>query len=97
MNDLLLSSTGDLLIVNGDLKIGFSDSQNIVDILQAVKGDYKRSPQIGLNAITFSNSNTTNSDIKAQVKLQLELDGFRVSDVKIDRTNGLNIIPYAER
>lgn len=98
MKDLLLNSEGDLLIRNSDLVIGDSDGQNINDILQSVKGDYKRNPQIGLNAISFSNGTTSNADIKAQTKLQLELDGFRVKDIAIEKIDGvINITPYAER
>lgn len=98
MIDILLTSDGDLAFKNNDLVLGVSDTQNIADILQSRKGDYKRSPQTGLNADTFMNSNAPNSDIKAQAKLQLELDGFRVKDVVVTRENGnINIVPYAER
>ena len=99
MIDLLLDSQGDLKFKSNDLILGNSDNQNITDILQSVKGDYKRSPQTGLNAPIFTNSNATASDIKAQAKLQLELDGFRVKDVIVTRDSegNINIEPYAER
>lgn len=83
MVDILLNTDGDLLIRNGDLVVGNSDDQNVSDILQSQKGDYKRSPQIGLNAINFLSSTQNGQDIKTQVKLQLQLDGFTVQDVKI--------------
>ena len=99
MKDILLDSEGDLKYKSNDLVIGDSDNQNITDILQSVKGDYKRSPQTGLNAFIFTNSNTPNSDIKAQAKLQLELDGFRVRDIIVtkDQFGNINIDPNAER
>jgi hypothetical protein len=98
MKDLLLNESGDFKIKDNDLSIGEADGQNINDILQSVKGDYKRSPQTGLNAISFLNGNASSADIKAQVKLQLELDGFRVKDIIIGRTKGnITIEPYAER
>lgn len=99
MVDILLNSDGDLKYKNNDLVIGNSDNQNITDILQSVKGDYKRSPQTGLNAQTFTNSNTPISDIKAQAKLQLELDGFRVRDISVTRNEdgSINIESYVER
>jgi len=97
MIDLLLDNDGEL-IVTTDLKIGFSDGQNINDILQSNKGEYKRNPQIGLNAVLFSNGNTPINDIKQQCKLQLELDGFRVKDVIVTKEGkDINIEPYAER
>lgn len=98
MIDLLLDSDGDFKVKNNDLSKGNSDAQNISDILQSVKGDYKRSPQTGLNAVNFISGITPLSDIKAQTKLQLELDGFRVKSIEVTRTDGnLNIIPYANR
>lgn len=98
MKDLLLNEAGDFKIKDNDLAIGESDGQNINDILQSVKGDYKRSPQTGLNAIAFTNGNATTADIKAQAKLQLELEGFRVKDIIVTRVNGnITIEPYAER
>lgn len=97
MDDLILVD-GDLKIKNNDLAVGNGDAQQITDIIQSVKGDYKRNPQTGLNAVNFTSGNTLNSDIKAQTKLQLELDGFRVKDVDIIRENGnITISPYAER
>jgi hypothetical protein len=99
MKDLLLNSDGSFQIKNGDFVIGDSDNQNVNDILQAVKGDYKLSPQIGLNSPVFINSNSTNADIKLQAKLQLELDGFRVKDIVVtkDSLGQLNIEPYVTR
>lgn len=99
MKDLLLDSDGNFKFKRNDLVIGDSDNQNITDILQSVKGDYKRSPQTGLNAIRFNNGTTGITDIKNQAKLQLELDGFKVKQIIVttDLEGQLNIEPYAER
>lgn len=98
MKDLLLNSDGDLLVRNGDLVIGESDNQNITDILQSAKGEYKRSPQTGLNAHNFLSGTGNEQDIKTQAKLQLELDGFRVKDINVTFADGnINIDPYATR
>lgn len=99
MVDILLTNEGDLKYKNNDLVIGFSDNQNILDILQSVKGDYKRSPQIGLNAVSFTNATATSTTIRNQAKLQLELDGFRVKDILVTRNSDgtTNIDPHAER
>ena len=98
MIDIQFDEDMNFRIKNNDFVLGNSDDQNITDIMQSVKGDFKRNPQIGLNATNFSNSAISNADIKAQTKLQLELDGFRVKDVIVTRENGnINIVPYAER
>ena len=98
MIDIQFDEDMNFRIKNNEFVLGNSDDQNITDIMQSVKGDFKRNPQIGLNAANFSNSAISNADIKAQTKLQLELDGFRVKDVIVTRENGnINIVPYAER
>lgn len=99
MDDILLNTDGTLKIKNGDLVIGFSDQQNINDILSSSKGDWKRSPQTGLDADALINSTASDSDIKKQVQVQLTIDGFRVKDVEVTRNEdrSINIRPYAER
>lgn len=99
MNDIVLNSDGSLKIKGNDLVIGDCDGQNINDILNSNKGDYKMNPQIGVNAVSFANGATSPANIKAQVKLQLQLDGFNVSDVmvKTEANGTINIIPYASR
>ena len=97
MKDLLLDSDT-LLIRNNDFVIGDSDSQNINDVLQAEKGEFKRTPQLGVGATNFINSPTDIQNIKSVVQLNLELDGFTVQEVIVEQTtDGLTIIPYAER
>lgn len=99
MVDLLLNTEGSLKVKNNDLVIGFSDQQNINDILSSSKGDWKRSPQKGLDADAIINSTATDSDIKSQVTTQLKIDGFRVKAVEVTRNEdrSINIVPYAER
>lgn len=99
MVDLLLNTEGSLKVKNNDLVIGFSDQQNINDILSSSKGDWKRSPQTGLDADAIINSTATDSDIKSQVTTQLKIDGFRVKAVEVTRNEdrSINIVPYAER
>lgn len=99
MNDLVLNSDSSFKTKSNDLVVGNCDGQNINDILNANKGDYKMNPQVGVNAISFSNGSTSPVNVKAQVKLQLQLDGFNVSDVmvKTEANGTINIIPYATR
>jgi hypothetical protein len=98
MKDLLLDSEGDLLIRDGDFVIGDSDAQNITDIIQSEKGEFKRSPQIGVGSNNFINSVIDVENIKSIVTLNLELDGFNVQNVEVSKVNDeLTIIPYAER
>jgi len=97
MVDLVLNDSG-LLIRSNDLVIGDSDNQNISDILNAEKGEFKRSVQIGVGANNLINSAIDIQAIKSIITLNLSLDGFNVSDVDITIDNSnLNIVPYATR
>jgi hypothetical protein len=83
MDDILLTEEQNLFIGNNDLKIGFSDDQNIYDILISEKGEYKRTPQIGVGANNLLNANIDIQAIKNNVRLNLEIDGFVVQDVEV--------------
>jgi hypothetical protein len=98
MKDLKLDSTGTLLIRANDLVIGESDNQNIADIIESEKGEFKRTPQIGVGSNNFINSPMDAENIKSIVTLNLQLDGFTVQDVEVEISgNDLVITPYAER
>ena len=57
--DFLEDEDGDLIIENGDFKIGDATLQHVKDILVAAPGHYKQSPAIGadiqqiINAFLF--------------------------------------------
>ena len=98
MVDLLLTEDQNLLIENGDLKIGFSDDQNVYDIMISEKGEYKRTPQIGVGAMNYQNANVDILAIKNNVRLNLEIDGFKVQDVEVDTsTDNIIINPICSR
>jgi hypothetical protein len=98
MVDILLNENQSLRVVNNDLMLGESDDQNIYDILISVKGDYKLTPQIGVDAISLLNSNADVQGIKNIVRLNLEIDGFAVNDVIVDEDNGnFKVTPICER
>lgn len=98
MVDILLQENQNLVIENNDLKIGFSDDQNIYDILISEKGEYKRTPQIGCEANNFLNSVFDRQAIRNIVRLNLEIDGFNVEDVLVENNNdNIDIKPIAKR
>jgi len=97
MKDLILENRT-LLIRNGDLVIGDSDAQNINDIMEAEKGEFKRTPEIGVGSNNFINGTRDSQNIKTITTLNLQLDGFIVKDVEVLKEGrDLIIIPYAER
>ena len=54
MDDLLLNEDQTLKVVNGDLAIGDCDDQNVYDIMISHKGEYKCTPQIGVDSLNLS-------------------------------------------
>lgn len=98
MVDFILDSNGDYLIQNGDFVIGFSDNQNIFDIIYTEKGEYKANPQIGCGMQRVVNGPADKETIKQIISSNLALDGFKVSSVKVDRINEqYEITPNASR
>ncbi|MRX40396.1 oxidase [Flavobacterium sp. LC2016-23] len=93
MTDILLNKTGDLLIQNGDIVIGYSDNQHQEDILLASKGDYKEFPELGVGI-----SNMLNEDdfmpFLIEAKKNLEYDGMIINNLKFEENGNLNIDGY---
>ena len=90
--DILLDASGDLAIINGDLVIGESDSQNIIDIIESFAGAWKQFPQVGVGVITFLNSINGAAALEAAIKTQLTADGFNTAGITVASTNqGLKI------
>ena len=92
MDDILLTEDQNLVIENGDLKLGFSDDQNVYDILISAPGEWKRTPQLGVDAYSYQNANFDIQAIKNKVRLNLEIDGFVVNSVEVTNEDGEIII-----
>jgi len=73
----------DLVIDLGDFVLADSDQQNVQDIINAYKGNYKEFPLIGVGIDTYRNSTPDPSELQSIVKKQLEADGFTVNSVTI--------------
>lgn len=98
--DLRQDETGDIYIntSTGDFSIVESDNQHVSDILQAVSGDYKEFPLIGVNFFRFENSTGQGQALEAIIRTQLIADGYRVSKVIVpDMVSSLqDIVVYAD-
>lgn len=90
--DFLLDDTGDLLIENGDFAIGLSDEQHVSDIVSANKGDYRQFPTVGADLSKFLNKQDNNiSQLKRDIQVNLEADGYRVKNFSIDSAGAMNL------
>lgn len=93
MTDLLLDSSGDISFKNGDLDIGFSDNQHQEHILLANKGEFREFPEIGVG-ITAMISDDDYTDMLIEIKKNLQYDGMKINNVKMDNDGKLDIDGY---
>jgi hypothetical protein len=87
MTDLLLDSTGDVMIENGDFVFGESDQQHVEDIFIANQGEYKEWPLLGFGAINYIKTRVTDAEFKRDLKIQLAYDDYIAAN--IDTSNGI--------
>ena len=78
MKDFLFKD--DLQITNGDLAIGESDNQHQEHILKAFKGEYKKTPEIGVGIEQMLNEDSPVSFI-IEAKKNLEYDGMKIKNI----------------
>lgn len=95
--DIITDENGDIQIVNGDIKIGESDSQHIEHIMIAGKGQFRQFPLIGVGIQNMINGTPNRQLLRQTIQLQLESDGYNVRAITISPTNALNINIDAER
>ena len=90
MTDLLLDENGDLDLTGGDLNIGYSDNQHQEHILLANKGEFREFPEIGVG-IDKMLSDDDYVPILIEMKKNLEYDGMKIKNIKIDDNGILDI------
>ncbi len=88
MIDLLQTSIdGDLKIVAGDLVLGESDTQNVFDLINSERGEFKQYPQVGLGIYGYLNSEMDQYALTQQISIQLNADGFNTSNMVVTFDN----------
>ena len=81
--DILDDADGDILIQNGDIVHGPADQQHISDLMIAQKGHYSQSAAVGIGIESYMKGNT-GEDLRREIKLQLEADGFNVKQILVN-------------
>jgi hypothetical protein len=95
--DLITDADGDLVFINGDVKIDESDTQHVEHILIADKGQFRQFPLIGVGILRFQNGSINKQALKQSVKLQLESDGYNVRQIVVETNENLKIEVDADR
>lgn len=85
--DILLDENNKPVILNGDFRTGDSELQEVSLILQLRQGELKSDPILGVNLQHFIKSKENKIAIERRIKIHLERDGKRYSDI----INKLNI------
>jgi hypothetical protein len=85
-NDILLNDDGSFKIENGDFAIGDGTLDDCNIIIKANTGTIKLDPILGPNIIRMTNSNTSPTQMKQEIKLHLNRDNKFPK--KLDITNG---------
>lgn len=94
--DLQLQNN-DLVINNGDFAIAESDSQHIVDTLNAFPGWWKNNPQDGVGLMQYMKGSANVPELNRSIKVNLESDGYRCEApvINLDVNGNLVINPNA--
>jgi len=86
--DILIDETGDLVFKDGDLKVGNSDEQCAILIINTVQGAWKQFPTAGVGIILYSASSGQSGTLRNVINTQMERDGFR--DILVELTEDGN-------
>jgi len=85
------SAAGDLVIQNGDFRIGPSDLQHVFHLIQVPKGSWKQFPLTGVGEAKLKNA-PLDAALRREIHLQLEADGYRLNRVAyVAETNELDV------
>ena len=96
VKDILLEDN-DLVIENGDFKIGESDQQSIELIIDSYLGHWKESPLCGVGVDLFLNSSGQQLALKRAISVQLEADGMINVNVTSNSSELLDLTISADR
>ena len=70
---------------DGDIIVGESDAQHIEHILIANTGQFYQFPTLGVGVIDNIKGTINQQSFKQRIKRNLELDNYRVKDLKITK------------
>ena len=75
--DIALNNN-DLVFRNGDLVIAESDTQHVVDTLNAFPGWWKEFPLDGVGLMSYTKSPAEVQQLNRKILVELESDGYKI-------------------
>lgn len=89
----------DLYTELGDFAIMQSDEQHVSDTLASFPSWWKENPADGVGMLQYINSSGQEQVLGRSVKIQLQSDGYKVSNpsIVVDSSGLLNVNPNAQR
>lgn len=97
VKDILLDDSNDLIIQNGDFKVGESDPQHIQLIIESYIGSWKQFPLLGVGISFYKNSSGQSLALKRSIAIQLETDGYDKPDVRVNPGDIMDVSVITER
>jgi len=95
--DIALNNN-DINIYNGDFFIAESDTQHVIDSLNAFQGWYKEFPTDGVGLMSYTKSSSSLQELNRKIMVELTGDGYSVKAplITLDPSGNLFINPNAE-
>ena len=82
-HDILLDENNDLIIENGDFKIGESDQQHQQAIIATWTGQWKEFPLLGIGINYYLGGSGLQQELIREMRIQLTDDGYKFNSVDI--------------
>lgn len=95
MQDILVNDSGEVVVVNGDFKIGFSNQQHKKHLLLFEKGSIKENPTACVGAANFL-ENEDEAALYREINIQFAGDGMEVSKIEVQNSKIIVDADYKE-
>lgn len=84
--DILTDDSNALQIESGDFVVGESDSQHVRHIIEAMPGEWRETPLLGVGVRRYLNGPQNIQSLEAEIRRHLITDDFRLQDLTIKPT-----------
>jgi hypothetical protein len=81
--DFTLDGNSDLLIESGDFVLSHSDGMHMEHIIYSNLGYWRNAPLVGVGIEYYLNASVGTADVKREIKIQLEADGYQVQSIDV--------------